>query len=121
MNVQRNSLLPIILLILLLSIAFTGCSEKEEKWVFKPMVSKDNALFGDTGHTKEILSDEWMMIGKIEKNIPQYEPMIKGEKYYISNTLPAGTEIYGSEKDASIIYAKNNNTYIKYEMMEDNQ
>ena len=85
------------------------------------MISKDNALFGDTGHTKEELPDEWMMIGKVEKNIPQYEPMLIGEEYYISNTVPIGTEIFGNEKDTSIIYVKTNNTYIKYEMMEDNQ
>jgi len=80
------------------------------------MVSIGNNLFGDTGYTKDKLPDEWVMIGEIEKEVPQYEPMVKGETYYVANALPVGTEIYGNKKDANIIYAKFNSTFIKFEL-----
>jgi hypothetical protein len=93
-------------------------NDKEELWDYKPMVSIGNNLFGDTGYTKDKLPDEWVMIGEIEKEVPQHEPMVKGETYYVANALPVGTAIYGYKKDANIIYAKFNSTFIKFELME---
>ena len=78
MKEQRNIVMLTIICVLLLSALFTGCSKKEELWDYKPMVSIGNNLFGDTGYTKDKLPDEWVMLGEIEKEVPQYEPMVKG-------------------------------------------
>jgi len=45
--------------------------------------------------------------------------MVKGEEYYIANDLPVGTEIYISTKEPDFIYAKHNDTFIRYELMEE--
>jgi hypothetical protein len=127
MKEQRIVVMLSLICVLLLSAVFTGCSEqgvnvndKDQLWDYKPMVSIGNNLFGDTGYTKDKLPDEWVMIGEIEKEVPQNEPMVKGETYYVANALPVGTEIYGYKKDANIIYAKFNGTFLKYELMEGN-
>ena len=118
MKKQRNIVMLTIICVLLLSAMFAGCSKKEELWDYKPMVSIGNNLYGDTGDTKDELPVEWVMLGEVEKEAPQHEPMVKGETYYVANALPVGTEIYGQKKDAGIIYAKFNNTFIKFELME---
>ena len=108
--------------IILLFVILAGCGQRgqeEELWVYRPMISINNDLFGDTGYTRETLSDEWVLIGEIEKEVPQHEPMVKGERYYIANTLPVGTELYGNEQDSSIIYAKYKEFYIRYEFMDE--
>ncbi len=120
MKEQRNIVMLTIICVLLLSALFTGCSKQEELWAYKPMVSIGNTLFGDTGYTKDKLPDEWVMLGEIEKEVPQHEPMVKGETYYVANALPVGTAIYGHKKDADIIYAQFNNTFIKFALMEGN-
>ncbi len=109
-----------LILILLLLVIFTGCTSQEEVlWVYKPMISIGDDLFGETGHTRQKLSDEWELAGIIEQEVSQTEPMVKGESYYIANELPVGTEIYGSIEEPDVIYAKHNDTYIKYELMEE--
>ncbi len=83
------------------------------------MISIGDDLFGETGHTKQKLSDGWELAGIIEQEVSQTEPMVKGEKYYIANYLPVGTEIFGSEEEPDVIYAKHNDTFIRYELMEE--
>lgn len=85
--------------------------------MYKPMISIGDDLFGETRHTKQKLSDEWKL-GIIKQEVSQTEPMVKGEKYYIANYLPVGTEIYKSE-EPDVIYAKHNDTFIRYELMEE--
>ena len=118
---MRIMLYLYILIFIVIPLAlFTGCGSQEEiLWVYKPMISIGDDLFGDTGHTKQKLSDEWELVGIIEQEVSQTEPMVKGETYYIANELPVGTEIYGSEEEPDIIYAKYNNTFIRYELMEE--
>jgi len=116
---KQNTLVLSIICITLVLIAFTGCSSEEELWVYKPMISIGDDLYGDTGHTKKELSYEWENIGVIEQEVSQTEPMVRGEKYYIANELPVGTEIFGSEEEPHIIYAKYNDTFIRYELMEE--
>ena len=107
------------ILILLLLVIFTGCNSQEEVlWAYKPMISIGDDLFGETGHTRQKLSEEWELAGVIEQEVSQTEPIVKGEKYYIANYLPVGTEIYKSEEEPQIIYAKHNDTFIRYELME---
>jgi len=108
------------ILILLLLVIFTGCNSQEEVlWAYKPMISKDDDLFGETGHTKQKLADGWEVVGIIEQEVSQTEPMVKDESYYIANDLPVGTEIYGSVEEPDVIYAKYNDTFIRYELMEE--
>lgn len=78
------------------------------------MISIGADLFGDTGHTKQKLSDQWEPAEIIEKEVSQTEPMVKGETYYIANDLPVGTEIYGSKEEPDVIYAKYNDIFIRY-------
>ena len=109
-----------LILILLLLVIFTGCNSQEEVlWAYKPMVSIGDDLFGETGHTKQKLSDGWELAGIIEQEVSQTEPMVKNEKYYIANDLPVGTEIYVNAEDPDVLYAKYNDTFIKYELMEE--
>ena len=108
------------ILILLLLVIFTGCNSQEEVlWAYKPMISIGDDLFGETGHTRQKLSEEWELAGVIEQEVSQTEPIVKGEKYYIANYLPVGTEIYKSEEEPDVIYAKHNDTFIRYELMEE--
>jgi len=111
---------PFTLILILLLVIFTGCNSQEEVlWVYKPMISIGDDLFGDTGRTKQKLSDEWELAGIIEQEVSQTEPMVKGEEYYIANDLPVGTGIYGSEEEPDVIYAKHNDIFIRYELMEE--
>jgi len=110
----------LLILILLLLVIFTGCTSREEVlWVYRPMISIGDDLFGETGHTKQKLSAEWELVGITKQEVSQTEPMVKGKSYYIANDLPVGTEIYGSEEEPEVIYAKPNDTFIKYELMEE--
>jgi len=116
---KKHSLYAFIFIALFLLI-FAGCSSEDEVlWVYRPMISIGDDLFGDTGHTRQTLSDEWELAGIIEKEVPQTEPMVKGEEYYIANDLPVGTEIYISVEEPDFIYAKHNDTFIRYELMEE--
>ncbi len=119
MRNKQNTLILSIICLAIALIVFTGCSSEEELWVYKPMISIGDDLFGETGHTKQKLSDGWELVGITEQEVSQTEPMVKGEKYYIANYLPVGTEIYGSEEESDIIYAKHNDTFIRYELMEE--
>lgn len=120
MKDKQNTLKVLVILILLLLVAFTGCKSQEEVlWAYKPMISMGDILFGETGHTKQKLSDQWELVGVIEQEVSQTEPMVKGEKYYIANYLPVGTEIYGSVEAPDVIYAKYNDTYIRYKLMDE--
>ncbi len=120
MRNKQNTLILNIICIALVLIAFTGCSSEEEVlWAYKPMISIGDDLFGETGRTKQKLSDGWELAGIIEQEVSQTEPMVKGERYYIANYLPVGTEIYGSKEKPDVIYAKYNDTFIRYELMEE--
>ncbi len=119
-NLQKMQYPYTLILMLLMLLIFAGCSSEDEiSWAYRPMVSIGDDLFGETGHTRQKLSYEWELAGIIEKEVSQTEPMVKGEKYYIANYLPVGTEIYGIEEKPDVIYAKHNDTFIRYELMEE--
>ncbi len=119
-NLQRMQYPYTLILMLLMLLIFAGCSSEDEiSWAYRPMISIGDDLFGETGHTRQKLSDEWELAGITEKEVSQTEPMVKGEKYYIANYLPVGTEIYVREEKPDVIYAKHNDTFIRYELMEE--
>ena len=120
MRTKKSACVSIMICIAILLIAFAGCaSEEEVLWVYKPMISIGDDLFGDTGYTTPVLSDEWELLGTVEQEVSQTEPMVKGETHYIANDFPVGTELYGSEAEPDVIYAKYNDTFIRYELMEE--
>ncbi len=43
---NKNTLVLSIIFIALVLIAFTGCSNEEELWVYKPMISIGDNLYG---------------------------------------------------------------------------
>ncbi len=117
---RHTTILLSIILIALLLITFSGCSSEEElSWAYKPMISIGDDIFGETGHTRQKISEEWELVGTIEKEVSQTEPMVKGETYYIANYLAVGTEIFGSEREPHIIYAKYNDAFLRYELIEE--
>lgn len=126
MKMKRNFSTMVLIYMVLLSIILTGCNKhrhigdtEEILWDYKPMISIDNLLYGDTGYIEEKLPNDSLMIGEIEKEVTQTEPMVKDKPYYISNTLPVETKIYGIDKDIDIIYAEFNSIFIRYELSKD--
>lgn len=114
----RWSMLLLVVGTLVLPVAVTGC-EEEAKWAYRPMISQESRIYGDTGHTRESLSEDWVLLGEVEESISQVEPMVKGQEFYISNTLPAETELYGTPEDESILWARYNEVFIRYELIEE--
>ncbi|MBM7614345.1 hypothetical protein [Alkaliphilus hydrothermalis] len=126
MKKHQNLLMVVVISAILLSIVIVGCTQqvenkddKGQQWDYKPMISKESHVYGDTGNTKESLSEDWVLLGKVDEKVSQTEPMVKGKTYFVSNTLPVKTEIYWNKKDRKIIYAKYNDTFIKYELNEE--
>ncbi len=79
---KQNTFKVIILCTALFLIAFTGCSSQEELWVYKPMISIGDDLFGDTGHTKSNKhrkAEELIMKGQEIKIIGEndFEELVK--------------------------------------------
>ncbi len=112
------------MLTILFSLSIAGCSHglntknEKQQWDYPPMISIGNLVYIDTGDTKDSLAEDWILLGKVEKEVSQTEAMVKENNYFISNTLPAGTEIFGKEKEGETIYAKYNNKFIKYDLMQ---
>ena len=114
----RQSIMLLLVGTLVLPVAVTGC-EEEAKWAYRPMISQESRIYGDTGHTRESLSEHWVLLGEVEKSISQVEPMLKGEEDYVSNTLPVETELYGNPEDESILWSRYNEVFIRYELIEE--
>jgi hypothetical protein len=102
----------------------TGCTEQKildhdnQQWDYKPMISKNNDIYGDTGRIEKSLPETFVLLGTIKEKVSQNEAMVHGKSYYISNTLPIGTSIYGNTPLDEIIYAKYNGALICYELIE---
>ncbi len=115
---MRRSMLLLVTGAIALAMVVTGC-EQETRWAYRPMISQESRIYGDTGHTRGSLSEDWVLLGEVEKSISQVEPMVKGEEYFISNTLPVHTQIYGDLEDESILWASYNEVFIRYELIEE--
>lgn len=122
----RKSSLCFIVGLIILSILIAGCTNQvddkddtEQQWDYKPMISKENYIYGDTGRIKETLPEEFVYLGKVEDRVSQTEPMVKGRAYFVSNTLPINTGIYGNKQSEEIIYAEYNDSFIRYELIEE--
>lgn len=84
---------------------------------FPPQIFVNDAIYHGTGYTVSAIPDDAGYLGSITEVVSQHEPMAH-ENFY-SNALPAGTELYSSALDQSLVYAKvetaSGEFYSKYE------
>lgn len=125
MKKSRKALFHLMVLMMILSIVIAGCTSQSEdlddtnqKWDYRPMITKENLVYGDIGKTIQVLPEGIVLLGKTERKVSQTEPMVKGRAYFVSNTLPVETEIYGNERSEEIIYADFNGSFIVYERID---
>lgn len=121
----RKSLFYFIIGVIILPILIAGCTNQlddkdniDQKWDYRPMISKQGFVYGDTGKTINTLPEEFILLGKIENKVSQTEPMVKRKDYFVSNSLPIETDVYGNEQLEGVIYADFNGSFIKYELIE---
>ena len=112
------------ILCLLIAITMMACSANSNDTNgasdYKPMVYVQDTIYGDTGKVISTLPSEAILIGSIEKTVPQNEPIV--EENFTSNALPVGSEIYMSESAAFVIYIKLSGTspsqFLIYEVIQ---
>lgn len=111
-------------------LMITACSSKKdtsnnELSDYKPMIYVQDNLYGETADVVSTLPDGATYIGKVEKVVPQNEPMVRED--FTSNALPEGSEIYYNESDPDVVYVKLSDTtqqdttqeqYSKYTIIE---
>lgn len=121
----RKSLFCLIIGAIILPILIAGCTNQsddkdnmDQRWDYRPMISKESYIYGDTGKVKNILPEDFIYLGKVEEKVSQTEPMVKGKNIFVSNSLPVDTGIYGHEQLEEIIYIEFNDTFIRYELIE---
>ncbi len=109
------------MLLVVITFVLSGCNQKDVEGTYPPMISIENNIYiiSPSGRTSSDLSLKYERTGEVQKKISMTVPMVKGENYYISNDLPVGTEIYRNSEDDKTLYAKYDNKYIKYELLED--
>lgn len=125
MDKRRKPWFYLILVIITLSLVIAGCTTQSEdkdntdqKWDYRPMISRENFVYGDTGKIEQTLPEGFMYIGKTEHRVSQTAPMVKGRTYFVSNSLPVETNLYGFERSEEIIYADINGSFMLYELIE---
>lgn len=103
----------------------TACSSKKgttnnELSDYRPMIYVQDNLYGETADVVSTLPDGVTYIGKVEKVVPQNEPMAR--ENFTSNALPEGSEIYCNESEPDVVYVKLSDTtqqqYSKYTIIE---
>ena len=91
-----------------------------QSWDYPPQIFVNDSIYCGTGHTVSAIPDDAAYLGSITEAVPQHEPM--AHENFCSSTLPAGTELYSSALDQSVVYAKVENpsgeSYSKYEKSE---
>ena len=122
---RRKPWFYLILVIITLSLVIAGCTTQSEdkdntdqKWDYRPMISRENFVYGDTGKIEQTLPEGFMYIGKTEHRVSQTAPMVKGRTYFVSNSLPVETNLYGFERSEEIIYADINGSFMLYKLIE---
>lgn len=101
-----------------LDIIFNDKDNIYQKWDYRPMISKQGFVYGETGKTINTLPEGFILLGKIENKVSETEPMVKRKDYFVSNSLPIETNVYGHEQLKEVIYADFNGSFIKYELIE---
>lgn len=121
----RKSLFYLIMCIIILPILIAGCTNPsddednmDQKWDHRPMISKESYIYGDTGKVINTVPEDFIYLGKVEEKVSQTEPMVDGKTYFVSNSLPVDTGIYGHEKLEDTIYIEFKDSFIRYELIE---
>jgi len=121
----RKSLFYLIIGAIILPILIAGCTNPsddkdniDQKWDYRPMISKESYIYGDTGKLINTLPEDFIYLGKVEEKVSQTEPMVKGKTYFVSNSLPVDTDIYGYEQLEETIYIEFKDSFIRYELIE---
>lgn len=121
----RKSLICFISVLIILPILNAGCTDNlvdndniDQKWDYRPMISKEDYIYGDTGKVKNILPEDFIYLGIVEEKVSQTETMVKGKTFFVSNSLPVDTDIYGHDQLDEVIYADYNGSFIRYELIE---
>lgn len=121
----RKSLICFISVLIILPLLIAGCTDNlvdndniDQKWDYRPMISKEDYIYGDTGKVKNILPEDFIYLGIVEEKVSQTETMVKGKTFFVSNSLPVDTDIYGHDQLDEVIYADYNGSFIRYELIE---
>lgn len=121
----RKSLICFISVLIILPILIAGCTDNlvdndniDQKWDYRPMISKEDYIYGDTGKVKNTLPEDFIYLGIVEEKVSQTETMVKGKTFFVSNSLPVDTDIYGHDQLDEVIYADYNGSFIRYELIE---
>lgn len=121
----RKSLICFISVLIILPILIAGCTDNlvdndniYQKWDYRPMISKEDYIYGDTGKVKNTLPEDFIYLGIVEEKVSQTETMVKGKTFFVSNSLPVDTDIYGHDQLDEVIYADYNGSFIRYELIE---
>lgn len=121
----RKSLICFISVLIILPLLIAGCTDNlvdngkiDQKWDYRPMISKEDYIYGDTGKVKNTLPEDFIYLGIVEEKVSQTETMVKGKTFFVSNSLPVDTDIYGHDQLDEVIYADYNGSFIRYELIE---
>ena len=107
------------MLFICMGILLVGCGKKQgqqqgEVWDYRPMIYVQDRLYGDDGGGVNKLPEDAELIGKIETQVSQNEPMVK--ENFTANTDLEGCEVYGNGVNKESIYVeyKSINAKVKY-------
>lgn len=115
----------LLLICVSMILMITACSSKKgtannELSDYRPMIYVQDNLYGETADVVSTLPEGTTYIGKVEKVVPQNEPMVR--ENFTSNALSEGSEIYYNESDSDVVYIKLSDTteeqYSKYTIIE---
>lgn len=88
---------------------------------YRPMISKKDFLYFDTGLKKSNLSEEWVEIGELSTVIDPSMPMPRGQSYYVANDFLVGNKIYARKQNYETLYVSYENQFYEYVRQEDAQ
>ncbi len=119
---KKTSVILYLLIIVFVSLGCTQLgdrvNEDQQLGEYRPMISVENQLYGDTGNVIESLSTNFTRVGEVEIQIAQTEPMKKAQTQILSNTLPVGTEIFVDDQNEEFLYANYNNKIHEYQRID---
>lgn len=120
MKYRNLIILPLLIGVLAFAPYLMNPKTASQSWDDPPQIFVNDSIYRGTGHTVSAIPDDAAYLGSITEAVPQYEPM--AHENFRSNTLPAGTELYSSALDQSVVYAKvetpSGESYSKYEKSE---
>lgn len=86
---------------------------------YRPMISKKDFLYFDTGIKKKKLSEDWIEIGTISTVIDSSSPIQRGQSYYVANNFLVGSKIFARKQNYETLYVAYENEFYEYLRQED--